>query len=514
MTNSSQKSILNVSSLILILTATVVLVSRVLFLDFPAGNDESMYFLLGHETLKGNIPYSSFYEMKPPFLFYNYAYIVFLFGYTVKGLHLGALFISILNTGLMYALCLKLFSRQKAILASVFFWVLISLPILNGMYLLGEHFVLFYLQGALFFIASRDENEVFRLLTAGALTAIAALTKQTAVFFIPALIYLLRMNKEGIVFSKKLIWTGAGGILLLFLNILVLYFTGSLNDAFYWIISHGKAYSSPTGMSEAITNFTFFFSQFFKTCWLPILLTIGGLVSLFINKKSETLILVLLLLGGAFLGLLPGLRFYSQYWILLIPAMCLSVIWVSDLKPNLPWINFLVPAILFFFLMSQNKTYFPKNHYAYADSLFGGQYFSKTALLSSKLDRILTKNDKLMVMGGLPQAYLYTSKDPLSRHVWAPMISFTSSQCEVFRQELISDFENTKPDYVLFSYNPYHWTLSNGKSDEIYNYAFRQVRANYDKIMAIDLDNSQMYYQDNIAGFGEKANSIFVYKRR
>ena len=488
--------------------------SRIYLLDFPAGNDESLYYLLGNETLKGNIPYSTFYEMKPPFLFYNYAYIVFLFGYSVKGLHLGALWISMLNAVLMYAFVHKYFSAKKAVQASVLFWILISSPFLNGMYLVAEHFVLLYTLGAMYFVVSHDDKEKVRLFIAGLLIGIAVLTKQTAVFFIPAITYLLWRNKEGISFIQKMIWTGAGGLSLLLCNLMVLYFLGSLDEAYYWIISHGKAYTSKVGFGEGMTNLKHVLSLFIKNYWIPLLLVLGGLASMYLNKKTDYLLFVLLLVGGSLIALFPGLRFYSQYWILLLPGITLSGVWVTELKPGLKNTGLIFSFLLLASVLSQYKSYFPKNKELYADNLFGGQYFSKTALLSAKLDRIITKDENLLVLGGLPQTYLYTEKEPFTRHVWTSMINYKSKKCEEFRKELIADFEKTKPEYVLFSYNPYHWTMTKNHTDEIYNYMYRQVRMNYDKIMAVDLDNSHFYYQEQVGNLQEKANSIFVYKRR
>ena len=66
---------------------------RLNLMDLPLERDESAYAYLGQRAGEGLAPYRDFYEMKPPFLFYGYALLNAVFGYSAWGLRLIACFL-------------------------------------------------------------------------------------------------------------------------------------------------------------------------------------------------------------------------------------------------------------------------------------------------------------------------------------------------------------------------------------------------------------------------------------
>ena len=81
--------------LTLILAITTLI--RLQYLDMPLERDESIYSYIGKLALNGGKPYVDFFEMKPPVMFYSYALLVGIFGYSATGVHLAATALAALN---------------------------------------------------------------------------------------------------------------------------------------------------------------------------------------------------------------------------------------------------------------------------------------------------------------------------------------------------------------------------------------------------------------------------------
>ena len=68
---------------------------RIRFLALPLGRNEGTYGYLGSLVLRGGVPFTDFYEMKPVGLYFTYSWFVGVFGGTPAGLHLGLLVLNV-----------------------------------------------------------------------------------------------------------------------------------------------------------------------------------------------------------------------------------------------------------------------------------------------------------------------------------------------------------------------------------------------------------------------------------
>ena len=503
---------INIHTGFAIVIALIVLLSRILFLDVAAGNDESMYALLGSKTLEGNALYTTFYEMKPPFLFYNYALIAIFVKNSVIALHVAALILSLINSSWIYFLTKELIDEKKSAVASLLFFTLSSSPYLVGTYLVSEHITLFFLLSAMLILLVKSNNVYTSLGVSGALFAISVLTKQSGVFFGPVFLLMLYFLKEEISYVKKLSYFSFGGIAIVLLTSLMLYSTRSLEDAFYFLFTHSQKYTSSLSIDIGLQSLSYFSQVFIKNHWLPIFLALLGIGTLIKQGlKSQHYIIFLFLFMGI-LSIFPGFRFYYQYWILLIPSIAIlgsmGLTFIRDEK-SYQWITLGSIGLHIFFNLS---SYFPIDKDKLINAIYPGQYFKEIKLLSLKLKRQMNKEDQILVLGATPQVYMYTDRSPITRHIWTPMISYPNDRCKQYREELIATYEEVKPKYIFFSYAPIHWTLTTDLSDEIYRYMYNQVSSNYQKIMAIDLKTGQIFGDDTVLSFEEKNNTIFIYK--
>ncbi len=95
-----------VSYILLALLLFLAVFIRVNFLNIPYERDEGGYSYYGKLLLEGKIPYKDFYEQKLPGIFYFYAFMVSIFGSTVKGMHMGFIYLNVASI-LLFILQLK-----------------------------------------------------------------------------------------------------------------------------------------------------------------------------------------------------------------------------------------------------------------------------------------------------------------------------------------------------------------------------------------------------------------------
>ena len=105
----------------------VIALLHLQYLDIPLERDESLYAYFGKIALGGGIPYYDFYEMKPPMLFYSYALLIAVFGYSATGVHLAVVALAVANTFFTFKIARKIgHSRSRRIWRFSCEWTMVS----------------------------------------------------------------------------------------------------------------------------------------------------------------------------------------------------------------------------------------------------------------------------------------------------------------------------------------------------------------------------------------------------
>lgn len=81
--------------------------------------DESTYILMGLDILKGNLPYSNLWEVKPPLAFLPYALFLGLFGKSILAIKLGAIIWISVSSFFVYLSVKKYNSTPSAFIAAI-----------------------------------------------------------------------------------------------------------------------------------------------------------------------------------------------------------------------------------------------------------------------------------------------------------------------------------------------------------------------------------------------------------
>lgn len=515
----------------LLLLFTIIL--RWQFLDIPLERDESVYYYAGKAALDGGRPYFDFYEMKPPGLFYSYAFLIALFGYSGTGAHLALLFVSLSNTVFTY-LVARNFGGKRLAQVSAMAFVFLSLdPGASGLYLVAEHLALLWgLPGVWLALQYPERTNKYMLLGSGALLSLAVLVKQTAgVFGLAVVVYwLIRWLQSGREQSlKPLLWWITGGIIPILCAFLVVWASGTMQDAHFWLYDYPQLYATSANEDKM--------GLYFQTSWKLVstgyegyfLLAGLGLLALWwsrLSLASKTFITVWTLLSA--LTIVPGLRFYGHYYLLAFPAASIAGALVFDTIGKRITQKETMPVLLLALGLVWGA-----HHFVIKSNLYirpplrmisriysPGNPFAEHQILAEELKKVLQPNDTIAVFGSDPQYFIYLDKPSPIRHVYMPFLAKGQyPEALEWQQETIRRLKETRPQYVIFNSYPYAWLarydLENAFTREILMFL---QQPNYDPYIFIEADSKSkpavIKYQVQKGMVTNKVNFIQVYKRR
>lgn len=491
------------------------LIYRLNYINAPLEGDESIYTYLGRIAIRGGIPYIDFYEMKPPLLFYLYGITDLLIG-SPFGFHIPSIIISIVVSYLIYLILIRQFSKHTSALAACLFFWMNSSPFLSGNYLQSEHFVNLFNLISLFFLYRKEMNNK-NIFFSGLFFGLALLIKQTALFFLPPLIILCSIQNK--VFSKfiidflKLTFAISIPILLAFMMIV---FTGALDDAKFWLIDFPTEYAL-TNTSVDKLRFLKLFSidiiGFQYILWALLLLSVFLLLY---KVKDKNNLYFLSFLFFSSLAIIPGFRYYGHYWLLIIPsaAFCLAYLIETSLNNNKLKLVFLsiFSILMIVQLKSNSKIFYSKNPKKEISNIYKPQHLDIIEDIGTYLNKIIKPKDDLLVLGAMPQIYLYTNRIACTRHVWQPMLNYSNAKTMKMRNEMLSDIEKSRPKYIVFSFNPFHWGLKDSKRENHYTQSYLFAENNYERIAVFESISRKKYIGNEAKSINIVANMYVVYK--
>lgn len=483
--------------------AFIALLSRVFLAAIPMTRDEGAYGYLGKLAAKGFTPYVEFYEMKPPLLFYLYGLGGSLFGFTDLGLRLFGLLLNLSSCILIFLILRRYISKSYAMVSSALFAMLSINPFAFGFTMVAEHIVNTLLLLSIFLAHKSYGPKGFKfLIIGGAVFSMAILTKQSAIVFAPLFLLYFILERSKIAWIRQTIWFAGGALIPAILVSLYLLITGALDEAMYWLIKYPAQYSSTVGFEKGMGFLTFFFK---KITGFQITLFVIGAISIvgniiYINRKPNPWLLLYFFL--ALISILPGLRFYGQYWLLMfvpISMMAGSALHQLDIKNKIiaSLFGFAVLICILIESVSHKDFYFFKDRSLVIDQLFVNNPFDPIRKLSKYAGSLMKDNETFMMLGSEPQAYLYADKMAPTRHVFMSMISNSDNKSRLLMDEALNDLKNTKPAYILSNMFPYSWGLGQRSDDHLYQSSYSYVARNYTPVASYNIRSNQYLYSGN-----------------
>ncbi|TSA15918.1 hypothetical protein D4R75_14180 [bacterium] len=188
--------------LFVVLAIAFVAIVRIRLLNVPLERDEGEYAYMGQLILDGIPPYSQAYNMKLPGIYFLYALVMFVFGQTDTGIHLGLLFFNVASIVLMYFIGKSLVNEWVGASASAAYAMLSLSNRVQALWANAEHFVLpFALAGFLALLYYKKKERLPLLILSGALFGIGTLVKQhggfLGIFGFVFLVALISKRQQG-----------------------------------------------------------------------------------------------------------------------------------------------------------------------------------------------------------------------------------------------------------------------------------------------------------------------------
>jgi len=417
---------------------------------FPYTDNEGAFVLMGREMGRGARLYADLWDHKPPFLFGQSWLLQMVFSLSEFHLHLYAFLIHALNAFLIFRLAKQLkFSRSGA-WASALTYTFLLFPQMFQTWaveadLAAQPFLL------LSFAAAFSKKNWMNFLS-GALWVSAFMTKQSALFLLPALL----MAGAFADIPKISKWL-AGALVLTAAVILPFALDGRWMDFSAALIGFNQYYIEK--------GWIFFFAteafRKFLVDWAEMALFTYGLVFLTLvlgllgkpvqSVHARTSYFLIAWLIGVLVSCCVSGYFFTYYFIALLPplALGLGLAWMKwqetrrkDLGLCFLALALGVIAVATNFDGVRNKilsyAQYPYPQY-YADKDMGGLIANE----AKPLDRLLAWDDD-------PQIYVYSGLKPFGK---TPFINHLSSMSyEAWK--LFKDFSQQPPRYCVISRNP------------------------------------------------------------
>lgn len=499
------------------------LLSRFYFLDEPMSRDEGAYAYLGKMAAMGKSPYVDFYEMKPPMLYYLFGLGGIIFGTGDTGLRLFALFLIMVSSSLIFWIVKRNYATTTGLLsAAVFSFLSLNLYTM-GFTMVAEHLVnVFILASILIGYNVQKSQKVYGWALSGMLLGMAVLVKQVALVFFPVAIFLI-LNAEIKTKQyriKSVLFYGCGVALMVGSVLVVTGLMGDFNEMLYWLIDYPSQYTSSVDNKEGMFYLKQFLSRILAFSPLVFVMIMISLVLSLPEFKTTNVKWLWLYLTCGILSLIPGLRFYGQYWILLMPVLAIfmanAVVFLQK-KGSIAGILFgsIVCLLIFMELGFNQNYYFSTGLSRPISKLYRNNPFVAIREMSFYLKSKMTDKDKLLVLGSEPQIYLYTGKNAPLPHVYSALLMRNNSKNVEARVEIMKYLEMEKPNYVFFNLFPFSWMIQEGDDDALYRQSFVYMINNYEVIASYDIASDQYKYADQgQTSDAYQANQLLVFKRR
>ncbi len=206
---------------------------------------------MGQLILQGIPPFEIAYNMKLPGTCAAYALIMFFFGQSATGIHLGLLVVNAATIVFMFLIGERLFDRFVGLAAGCSYAILSLSPSVLGTAAHATHFVLLpALAGILLLLVSIGSEKVNLLFWSGILLGLSFLMKQPGIFFVFfALLYLLytlfkRADSSFRLMMKQGGLLLAGAVTPFVMTCGILYLAGVFDKFWFWTFSYAFQYGT------------------------------------------------------------------------------------------------------------------------------------------------------------------------------------------------------------------------------------------------------------------------------
>lgn len=534
----SREDLISTAGLLIILGIVASIRSN--FSGIPFERDEGAYSYYGKLILEGKTPYVDFYEQKFPGIFYFYALMVSLFGWTVQGLHTGFMYLNMITIILIFLTSRKLFNPIAAIISATTYAFVSLTPNLSGFTIQSEHGVAFFISlGLLFYALYTEKNKWYYLFLMGLAFGAGFMTKTNGVFLVLwgggtlILDFLFDKNRKFKTLLINIGIYGGGGILVIALLFLAILMNGSesFQQMIRWAYEIPKDYVGKIKFEDGIKYFGYTrdaILENYKFFWVHALLGIAVCFLKSIDLKKKFIFLSLAFFS--FLTIVPGYYFYGHYWIQLIPGLSIlagltyygfTTFLQNSMNIRHPGIKYAYVAIFVVLIFKHTSAlksyYFHPNYERILRAVYGSNPFPETYEIANYINANSKPEDQTAIIGSELEFFIYNQKNYLSRHAYFAVLVGNFKEHSQWQREFAADIEKAKPRYMVFYNHAISLFVQPDTDKYIFEWANKYITEHYKIVGVVDMiDGQQSTYlwKDALNGYQPKGqNVIYVYER-
>jgi hypothetical protein len=509
----------------ILIAVLLVALIRVRLRDMPLERDEGEYAYAGQLILQKIPPYKLAYNMKLPGTYAAYAVILFLFGQSPSGIHLGLFVVNAATIIMMFFLARRLFGDVAGVTASIAYAFLSANPGILGLQAHATHFVVLAAVGGL--ILLEDARSTHRLFWSGVLLGIAFLMKQPGIFFaVFAAVYLIFHDwQEKFTLRSRLFRLGAmllGVALPLVITCLVMWWCGVFPRFWFWVFDYARAYGSVSSLSDGVDAFERNFPKAVGSAIGIWLLAAVGLTSFAWDKSiRKHFVFCLGLALFSFLAVCPALYFRPHYFILMLPIVALlaglavsSTVNVLHRLGNSGVVTFL-PALIFlvavgYVVIEESDVFFRLDPIAACRVIYPYEMFVEAQVLSDYVKRNSDSTARIAMVGSDPEVYFYSQRHSATGYIYSFPLAEDQPYAIRMQAEMISEIEAARPDFLVF--HPAGWILGHNRGYEGRLGWISRYVENYDLVgVAEHVSDDKTDYYWNEEARTRPLDKVFMY---
>jgi len=431
----------------------------------PFERDEGVYATIAQGLLAGDVPYRDLFDNKPPLVYGWYALSFLLFGEDVVAPRILAALLLSATTCAVFGQARALFSRRLAYAAAGLFALATGLPFV-ALHANTEAYMLLPLVTSLgaFTLGMRRDRLLWFAL-AGALGAMAVMTKQVAVWNLAALAVMAvawrwRSNDFG---WRRLtpvvaLLTGAAAVTAMIAT--PFFAVGALDDLLYANISYNWLYVRFLTFDERMLDLV---QGLLFVSVLAGPLIAGALIGLLRllrrSKRPVDYLLVVWAVASA-VGVASGGRFFPHYFLHLVPAMAvLAAVVVGDRFSFIQLRStpkpLLVGGLLLLVVSFATNTALYvapwRSEQRIAPTVFRQKQWEESSrALGAHIAERTRPDDTIFNLGRESQIYFYADRRPAVQYFYDWAYQYDERTLAVTVEAL----EDAKPVYVIDSLQP------------------------------------------------------------
>ncbi len=444
------------------LTCILIVFVRLRLVDIAMERDEGEYAYAAWQILEGKLPYSDFYNMKFPGVYYMYALVFRVAGLSMVAIRVWVLIMNLLSAFFIYKIAeTRLIYKHpmpnddtKWIAAGLFLLLCISFGA-QGCISNCEHFVVFFGMMGLWLLTERQ------FFLSGLAIGLSVMMKQQGfgigIFGGVTLLYEFYHTDNKLLIIKQLFFYCLG-IILPFCTLVAYVWQHNIFDKFYfYAIEYAAAYASilqPT-FKEIYHIVNVFIDS--PILWILFFVGLSKIIKDFAKEKSfftEGGGLLLLWLMS-FIAVSAGWYYRPHYFQLMFPAVAL-VVAHSLQKGNWRILKYTLQryhllAIIFFTTIVAQPCYFflyEKEHIV--RKMYPHEFFNDIKRFGGFLNKKLPENERIGLYSSDPQLWFYAQRRGASGFLYAFPLTEIQPYAQMMTDTYIQETEKANPEWLLY----------------------------------------------------------------